>query len=224
MKENERIEEALEKLWLCLEEKSEPDLATANYLDKELGVSLERLIQYGFVQKSEGKLQFTTNGRYAAEKTIRRHRLSERLFYDVIDTGKAEMEKAACQVEHIVKKGIEEKICRLLGHPSTCPHGKPIPPGKCCIKARETLEKFVVPLTRMNKGEKGVIAYIKAGDSKKLQKLMAMGVLSGNAIFLERTFPSFVFSVGYSEYAVDADMAEAIFVRKNIPVEIGNEH
>jgi DtxR family Mn-dependent transcriptional regulator len=73
----------------------------------------------------------------------------------------------------------------------------------------------------MQKGEKGVIAYIKAGDSKKMQKLMAMGVLSGNAIFLERTFPSFVFSVGYSEYAIDADMAAAIFVRKNSPMETG---
>jgi DtxR family Mn-dependent transcriptional regulator len=223
MKENERIEEALEKLWLCLEEKSEPDLATVNYLDKEMGVSLESLIQYDLVQKSEEKLQFTAAGRHAAEKTIRRHRLSERLFYDVIDTGKAEMEKAACQVEHVVKKGIEEKICRLLGHPETCPHGKPIPPGKCCIKAKKTREKFVVPLTRLKKGERAVIAYIKAGDSKKLQKLMAMGVLPGNEILLDRLFPSFVFSVGYSQYAVDADMAEAIFVRRNIPLETGND-
>jgi DtxR family Mn-dependent transcriptional regulator len=214
MKENERIEEALEKLWLCLEENSEPDLATVNYLDKELGVSLESLIQCDLVQKSEEKLQFTATGRQAAEQTIRRHRLSERLFYDVIDTGKADMEKAACQVEHVVKKGIEEKICRLLGHPETCPHDKPIPPGKCCLMAKETREKFVVPLTRLKKGEKAVIAYIKAGDSKKLQKLMAMGVLPGNAIFLDRVFPSFVFSVGYSQYAVDTCMAEEIFVRR----------
>jgi DtxR family Mn-dependent transcriptional regulator len=224
MIEDERIEEALEKLWECLEEKSEMDVVALNYLDKELGVSLESLIQNGLVQKSAEKLLFTASGRLAAEHTIRRHRLSERLFYDVIDIDQADMEKAACQVEHVVKRGIEEKICRLLGHPATCPHGKPIPPGKCCLKARETLEKFVVPLTRLKKGEKGVIAYIKAGDSKKLQKLMAMGVLPGNAIFLERAFPSFVFSVGYSEYAVDADMAEAIFVRRNVLVDTGDKH
>lgn len=221
MKEDERIEEALEKLWECLEEESRPDAATEKYLDKELGVSTESLIQNGLILKTGERLHFTTSGRLAAEQTIRRHRLSERLFYDVIDIDQADMEKAACQVEHVVKKGIEEKICRLLGHPATCPHGKPIPPGKCCLKARETLEEFVVPLTRLKKGEKGMIAYIKAGDSKKLQKLMAMGVLPGNAIFLELTFPSFVFSVGYSEYAVDADMAGSIFVRKNYPVETG---
>jgi DtxR family Mn-dependent transcriptional regulator len=219
--EDEQIEEALEKLWECLEEESRPNGTMENFRDRELGISLERLTRNGLVRKSEEKLKFTASGRLAAEQTIRRHRLSERLFYDVIDIDQADMEKAACQVEHVVKKGIEEKICRLLGHPETCPHGKPIPPGKCCLKARETIEQYVIPLTRMQKGEKGVIAYIKAGDSKKMQKLMAMGVLSGNAIFLERTFPSFVFSVGYSEYAIDADMAAAIFVRKNSPMETG---
>ena len=215
MIEDEKIEEALEKLWECLEEKSGPDTVTESYLDKEISVSIRSLIQKGLIQKSEDKLKFTTFGRNAAEQTIRRHRLSERLFYDVIDTSRADMETAACQMEHVVKKEIEEKICRLLGHPQTCPHGKPIPPGTCCLKARETSEKFVLPLPRLKKGEKGVIAYIKAGDSKKLQKLMAMGVLPGNDIFLDRVFPSFVFSVGYSQYAVDTNMAEAIFVRSD---------
>jgi DtxR family Mn-dependent transcriptional regulator len=25
-----------------------------------------------------------------------------------------------------------DKICTFLGHPRTCPHGAPIPPGPCC--------------------------------------------------------------------------------------------
>jgi DtxR family Mn-dependent transcriptional regulator len=62
-----------------------------------------------------------------------------------------------------------------------------------------------------------VIAYIKAGDSKKLQKLMAMGVVPGNAVELNGNFPSFVFTVGYSQYAVDADMAAAIIVKRDDP-------
>ena len=113
-----------------------------------------------------------------------------------------------------LKERIEEKICRLLGHPETCPHGKPIPPGDCCRKVRVTKERYVAPLTSLKPGETGTIAYIKAGDSKKLQKLMAIGVLPGNAIVLDGNFPSFVFSVGYSQYAVDADMAAAIIVKR----------
>jgi DtxR family Mn-dependent transcriptional regulator len=215
MTENEQIEEALEKLWECLEEQSEPVTFKESYLDEGLDVSIQSLIEKGLIHKSENTLQFTTFGKTAAEQTIRRHRLSERLFYDIIDTSEADMEKASCQIEHVVKKEIEDKICLLLGHPQTCPHGKPIPPGKCCLKAREAREKFVLPMTRLKKGEKGVIAYLKAEDSKKLQKLMTMGVLPGNSVSLDRVFPSFVFSVGYSQFAVDTDMAAAIFIRRD---------
>jgi len=210
---NERIEEALEVLWVCLED-AHPQLNTASQLNDKLEIPLDRLVQEGLIERAGETIHFTPAGKQEAERAIRRHRLSERLFHDIIETDQADMEEAACQVEHIVKKGIEEKICRLLGHPETCPHGKPIPPGECCRRARETKEKFVAPLNSLKPGETGTIAYIKAGDSKKLQKLMAMGVLPGNAIELNANFPSFVFSVDYSQYAVDADMASAIIVKR----------
>lgn len=216
MKSSERLEEALEKLWACLEE-DRRDGGDEKALEQKLEIPLERLVREGLVEREGSTIRFTSAGKKEAAQAIRRHRLSERLFHDIIETDQADMEEAACQVEHIVKKGIEEEICRLLGHPETCPHGKPIPPGECCRKARETREKFVVPLTGLKPGETGVIAYIKAGDSKKLQKLMAMGVLPGNAIALDGNFPSFVFSVGYSQYAVDADMAAAIIVKRTLP-------
>ncbi|AMV70592.1 iron/manganese-dependent transcriptional regulator [Desulfuromonas sp. DDH964] len=213
MQINEQIEEALEVLWVCLMDAS-PQLNTESQLKEKLQIPLNRLVQEGLVESKNESIHFTPAGKQEAERAIRRHRLSERLFHDIIETDQADMEEAACQVEHIVKKGIEEKICRLLGHPETCPHGKPIPPGDCCRKARETKEKFVAPLASLKPGETGTIAYIKAGDSKKLQKLMAMGVLPGNAIELNANFPSFVFSVDYSQYAVDADMASAIIVKR----------
>jgi DtxR family Mn-dependent transcriptional regulator len=214
MIDNEKIEEALEKLWVSLEENTDPEALEVERLEKELEVSLETLIKKDLLQRSGDTISFTTNGRHAAELTIRRHRLSERLFKDVLDTSQKNMEKAACQMEHVIKNEIEEKVCRLLGHPETCPHGKPIPPGKCCLKADAAKDKFVVSLGELKKGEKGVIAYLKAGDSKKLQKLMAMGVLPGNVISLDRVYPSIVFTVDYSQYAIDADMAEVILVRK----------
>jgi len=213
MKIDELIEEALEVLWVCLVDAS-PQINSASQLNEKLQTPLDQLVQHELVERSGETVHFTPLGKKEAERAIRRHRLSERLFHDIIETDQSDMEKAACQIEHIVKKGIEEKICGLLGHPETCPHGKPIPPGECCRKARETKERFVVPLTSLKPGETGVIAYIKAGDSKKLQKLMAMGVLPGNAIELNANFPSFVFSVDYSQYAVDADMATAIIVKR----------
>ncbi|GLI39557.1 metal-dependent transcriptional regulator [Geobacter hydrogenophilus] len=215
MKTNERIEETLEKLWEQLEENTGGNISP-EILDPEQNAFLDTLVEKGLVEIFQGGIRFTKTGREEARLAIRRHRLSERLFHDIIETNQDDMEEAACQMEHVVKKEIEEEICRLLGHPETCPHGKPIPAGACCQKARLSGDKFVAPLASLKRGEKGVIAYIKAGDSKKLQKLMAMGILPGNPITLTHAFPSFVFTVGYSQYAVDRDMADAIYVKRGV--------
>lgn len=69
-------------------------------------------------------------------------------------------------------------------------------------------------LPSLNPGDGGIISCIKTDDSKKLQKLMAMGILPGNNIVLDANFPSFVFTVGFSQYAVDASMAAAIMVSR----------
>ncbi len=45
------------------------------------------------------------------------------------------------------------------------------------------------------------------------KKLVAIGVLPGNRIHLLQSYPSYNFRVGYSEFAVDANMAHEIFVR-----------
>jgi DtxR family Mn-dependent transcriptional regulator len=120
----------------------------------------------------------------------------------------------ACQFEHLLNEGVDTKICTMLNHPETCPHGYRIPPGECCLEAKRSGDLGVVPLTELKSGEEGEIAYIQTEDDKKMQKLMAMGVLPGNRIRLNQTFPSYIFRVGYSEFAIDANMAREIFVRK----------
>ena len=212
MKSAERFDEALELLWENLEEARGGGEVLTEL--ERLETSIEELAREGLLGIEGGTLRLTAAGRDAAREVIRRHRLSERLFHDVLETGGRDMEEAACQVEHVIRKGIEERVCQLLGHPQTCPHGKPIPPGTCCEKARADGERFVAPLTHLKKGEQGVIAYLRTSDAKRTQKLMAMGVLPGSPITLDRAFPSFVFTVGYSQYAVDTDMAGAIFVRR----------
>jgi DtxR family Mn-dependent transcriptional regulator len=47
-----------------------------------------------------------------------------------------------------------------------------------------------------------------------MQKLMALGVLPGNRITLLQTFPTYIFRVGFSEFAIDTAMAREIIVRK----------
>ena len=87
------------------------------------------------VSTGDGSLivEFTFAGRRRAADVIRRHRLAERLFTDSLAMdSETEIEQQACKFEHILSPGATDKICTFLGHPRTCPHGAPIPPGPCC--------------------------------------------------------------------------------------------
>jgi putative ABC transport system ATP-binding protein len=78
-------------------------------------------------------VEFTPRGRQRAADIVRRHRLAERLFTDSLAMdSETEIEQQACKFEHILSPEATDKICAFLGHPRTCPHGAPIPPGPCC--------------------------------------------------------------------------------------------
>lgn len=83
-------------------------------------------------------IEMTQRGRQRAADIIRRHRLAERLFTDSLAMdSETEIEQQACKFEHILSPEATDKICTFLGHPKTCPHGAPIPPGWCCAKNRD---------------------------------------------------------------------------------------
>jgi len=219
-KHSEEIQdEVLEVLWTSLEEGGRESIPVDEILIIGLtgppAEAVEDLKERGLVQVEDNEVRLTDTGFEEARMTIRRHRLSERLFADIFDIVKEEMENVACRFEHmLIKPALEEKICELLGHPKTCPHDRPIPIGECCHRAETAVDQAVVPMSQLRPGEEGVIAYIHSGDSEKLKKLMAMGILPGEEVDLERRFPSFVFNVGFSRYAVDEGMASAIFIRR----------
>ncbi|MGD0515589.1 MAG: iron dependent repressor, metal binding and dimerization domain protein, partial [Terriglobales bacterium] len=80
-------------------------------------------------------VELTPRGRQRAADIVRRHRLAERLFTDSLAMdSETEIEQQACKFEHILSPEATDKICAFLGHPRTCPHGAPIPPGPCCGK------------------------------------------------------------------------------------------
>jgi len=214
MKLSEKAEEILESLWITVEE------GGAAFLDPEkTGFALDdpayqELTSQALIEIRQGMLYFRPEGRDEGKMTIRRHRLAERLMMDVLNIRGDDGEFKACQFEHLLNEGADVKVCTMLNHPTTCPHGKPIPPGECCAQARALGDLGVVPLTEFKSGQEGEIAYIQTEDNKKMQKLMAMGVLPGNKIVLVQAYPSYIFRVGYSEFAIDTNLAKEIFVRK----------
>jgi DtxR family transcriptional regulator, Mn-dependent transcriptional regulator len=214
MKLSEKAEEILEAMWIASEEEGQGFAEI-----EKIGIPADdpvykELTGLAYIEIKGGRAYFRPEGRKEGEGTIRRHRLAERLMMDVLDMRGENGHSKACQFEHLLNEGVDTKVCTMLNHPDTCPHGRRIPPGECCQEARRRGDLGVVPLTELKSGEEGAIAYIQTGDSKKMQKLVAMGVLPGNRIRLLQTFPSYIFRVGYSEFAVDTNMAREIFINR----------
>jgi len=214
MKLSEKAEEVLEALWVAAEEEGQAFLDPDAMGFPADDPAYKELTGHALIEIRQGMVHSRPEGREEGKVTIRRHRLAERLLMDVLNIRGDEGEFKACQFEHLLNEGADVKVCTMLNHPSTCPHGKPIPPGACCDEARAQGDLGIVPLTEFKSGQVGEIAYILTEDNKKMQKLMAMGVLPGNRIVLVQAFPSYIFRVGYSEFAIDTNLAKEIFVRK----------
>ena len=75
----------------------------------------------------DGTIRLTAKGLRLAESVVRRHRLAERFLTDILGLSWAEAHKEAGRWEHVMSDAVEEAMDRLLGEPTTCPHGNPIP-------------------------------------------------------------------------------------------------
>ncbi|HEY6264021.1 MAG TPA: ATP-binding cassette domain-containing protein [Candidatus Acidoferrum sp.] len=93
---------------------------------------LSRMSDLRLVEMQNGEVQLTPVGSQRARNVVRRHRLAERLFKDTFSIDDSEAHTQACKFEHIISPELDQRICTFLGHPKTCPHGNPIPPGDCC--------------------------------------------------------------------------------------------
>src|SRR5690606_8132894 len=88
---------------------------------------IRRLENEGIVEMAGNTITLTEAGQAVAERVVRRHRLAERFLTDILKLSWAEAHQEAGKWEHIISPTVEAAMTRLLGDPTTCPHGNPIP-------------------------------------------------------------------------------------------------
>jgi DtxR family Mn-dependent transcriptional regulator len=88
---------------------------------------IKRMEHEGLVHIEGGRVRLTSTGEVLAETVVRRHRLAERFLTDVLGLSWAEAHSEAGRWEHVMSDSVEDAMNRLLGDPTTCPHGNPIP-------------------------------------------------------------------------------------------------
>ena len=211
----QQIEELLEKAWMVLEETgslTQDDFVQRCNLD-EVPEPIAVLEQLGLVEKRQKQLDFTPEGRRRAQLVIRHHRLAERLLRDVLQVRGQSFEPSACAFEHCLDSEVTQSICTLLGHPTTCPHGKPIPPGPCCAVAAREVKPVLMSLRDLPVGQQARLAYITSSSHQRLDQLTAVGLLPGVNIQVHQRSPAFVVDVGQTSLALDEQIVSGIYVR-----------
>jgi len=213
--DKERIDEALELLWVLNEEGHQAlNRFRLSSEDDEVDAIINVLKTDGFVVTSDNDIQFTDKGRSEAKALIRRLRLAERLFTDVFEMRDDTVLADACKMEHILSEELTDSVCTFLGHPQTCPHGKPIPRGECCKKYKVEVEPVVTRLSEFEVGSKGRITFIVPTKPSRLSKLNSLGIAAGSVIRLLQRNPSYVIQIDETTVAIDPEIAKEIYIKK----------
>lgn len=212
-------EEVLEELWSASEagvRLSVTELARTIHAGASEGWGgvVQELVEHQLVDLEEDLLSLTPAGMEQARAAVRRHRLAEVLFNQVLDLPMDTTEQEACRIEHVLSPQATEAVCSFLGHPPVCPHGRPIPPGECCqALARRTVEPLISRLIDLAPGERGRVVLLAPRHRERLEQLTDLGVTPGAVLVLKQRKPSLVVEVDRTLLALEDDIAEGIYLR-----------
>jgi DtxR family Mn-dependent transcriptional regulator len=129
---------------------------------------MKRLESDGLITSKDG-IRLTEDGRRLAERVVRHHRLAEVFLTDVLELSWAEAHHEAGKWEHIISDSVERALNKLLGEPTTFPHGNPIPGSSYKAPDSEPLSGIdvgavftVSRITEELEFEPGLLEYLEA--------------------------------------------------------------
>jgi DtxR family transcriptional regulator, Mn-dependent transcriptional regulator len=228
---SEQLEEYLESI-LDIEEKD--GIAKTSAIAKCMKVApasvteaLQTLADKGFVHYEPYKGAYLTGqGREMARKVKRRHRLLEVFLSEVLHINGENVHDEACKMEHTLSDETECALCKMLNAPARCPHGslieacdRDVESCEACLRektppSRCTRDEHLIPVTTLQPGQKGTIAFIR-GDNSVVQRLTDLGLTLKTDIELVRKAPLLgpvEIAVRKTRLAIDHAIADHIFV------------
>jgi DtxR family Mn-dependent transcriptional regulator len=175
---------------------------------------VDDMVDEGLVEPQAGQLELSPAGHAMAQALIRRYRLSEALLHIVYGRDAERASALACELEHDLRPEMTDALCTFLGHPTSCPHGHPIPPGPCCNLHLTTVASPVVPLSELKAGEKGRVVYLHPRNHERLHRLSSLGITPNVLLTVHQRLPAWVVRFEGTELAFDRDVATDIFVTR----------
>ena len=136
-------------------------------------LSTKKLIKH---EKYQGVI-LTEEGKKVALGIIRKHRIWEVFLVNKLEFAWDEVHEIAEQLEHIQSDKLIEKLDKFLGHPTTDPHGDPIPTVNG--KMRETKN---ISLIELSLKTETIVTGVKESSASFLKYLNKLGIGIGTKI------------------------------------------
>ncbi|CEK17953.1 metal-dependent transcriptional regulator [Chthonomonas calidirosea] len=172
---------------------------------------LRRLTELQLVEHTPyHAIQLTERGRKVALEIIRHHRLLERYLVDALGYSWEEVHAEAERLEHHISEDFESRIDDLLGHPTTCPHGAPIPSRNLVVTPSTGR-----PLSEMAIPGRYIVDQVVDEDPVLLRYLKERDLVPGSVVALLEREPfggDFTAKVGQHTVRIAPKAAAQVFV------------
>ncbi len=191
---------------------------TPSLIAERMGVSpaavtkmLRRLQELRLVRYTRSQeLALTPAGEKIALEIIRHHRLLELYLKEALGYTWDEVDSEADRLEHVISEEFEDRIDRLLGHPTHDPHGDPIPTKDGRV---ETVRH--ASLAEMEPGEEAVVRRVTDGDPALLRYLGSLGLYPDTEVTMVSKEPfggPLCVRVSGREHHIGRELAANVFV------------
>ena len=123
-------------------------------------------------------VQLTREGRRAALRTIRRHRVIEAYLTQALGYPWDRVHDEAERLEHSASDELIDRMAAAIGEPETDPHGAPIPTRDGTL----TAGAGAVELAELGEGDPARIARVSDRDGERLRYLATIGITIGTQV------------------------------------------
>ncbi len=136
---------------------------------------VKRLSEQGLLEHVPYKgVQLTPDGRRAALRMLRRHRLIEAYLVAFLGYTWDTVHDEAERLEHAVSDTLVERMAAVLGNPTVDPHGDPIPTRDGDIE-----EVASVPLSDVPAGTSVEVRQVEESQPERLRYIASVGLRPG---------------------------------------------
>lgn len=150
---------------------------------------LHKLVRQGHVKHEpyHGTV-LSQKGKRIARRIARKHRLLERFLSDMVGVEIEAGHDQACKMEHALSSEAEEALCKMMNHPSTCPHGKRIPKCERAMTCEECAQQ-ALKLSEVEEGRTATVSHLVSKNKDELCRTLAMGFVPGAKVTIEKKLP-----------------------------------